>query len=209
MGKSLINFAKKKHMLKFLKKHWSNILILALIALLIVPQTRLPIQIFVNRVISFDPSVLEDDQTITDYQWRLQTLAGETVNFSESKKEVILINFWATWCAPCIAEMPDFQALYKDYGQQVDFYFVTSDSKSSIKKFMRENTYAFPVYFAMEKEPNVLIGQQLPTTFLIDKKGNIVIKEFGTADWNSEAMRKILDGLLEKPVASMNNTVHK
>lgn len=180
-----------------------------LIALLIVPQTRLPIQIFINRVVSFDPSVLEDDQIITDYQWRLQSLDGKEVNLSASEGAVVFINFWATWCAPCIAEMPDLQALYNDYGQQVDFYFVTSDPKTSIEKFMQKNKYTLPVFSPLEKEPNVLIGQQLPTTFLIDKKGNIVIKEFGTANWNSEAMRKILDELLEVPVANTNNGVYK
>lgn len=165
--------------------------------MLIVPQTRLPVQIYVNKLLSFDPEVIADEQQVVhSYRWPLETLLGKSVNFSDSEEKVVLINFWATWCAPCIAEMPSLQALYEKYGQQVDFYFVTSDRKESIQGFMRENDYTFPVYLTRAQAPEPLIEQTLPTTFLIDQNGVVVVKEFGTADWNSKAMHQILDRLL-------------
>lgn len=173
---------------------------LAFIALLIIPQTRKPISISINRLLSFAPAVIgeEDQQSIDTYHWQLQTLSGKQVDFSDSKGKVILLNFWATWCAPCIAEMPTLQALYNDYGERVDFYFVSSDQEKLLKNFMAKNKYSFPVFMPLQNAPEVLEGRMLPTTYLIDKKGNIVIKETGTADWNSEAMRQTLDHLLKK-----------
>lgn len=168
-----------------------------LIVVLIIPQTRLPVRIFVNRLLSFEPSVLEEQPAIDTYQWSLRDLAGKKINFSSSKGKVALVNFWATWCAPCIAEMPDFQLLYNDYGKKVDFYFVTNDKKQNVERFLQENEYELPIFYPLQQAPKTLMGQALPATFLIDKKGNIVVKEFGTADWNSEAMRKILDQLLK------------
>ncbi len=188
--------------MKFLKKHWSSLLILVFIILLIVPKTRLPIQVFINQQLSFDPDIIEsDNQFVEDYQWPLQTLSGETVNFSRSKGNVVVVNLWATWCAPCIAEMPDFQALYTDYGERVDFYFVSSDRKKNLEHFMLKNNYTFPVFSPLRNAPNAFEGKVLPTTYLIDKAGKIVIKETGTAEWNSKSMRQTLDRLLNARVS--------
>lgn len=188
----------KTGLLKFLKKQWSNLLILILIILLIVPQTRLPIQVFVNQLLSFEPDVIESEhQLVTDYHWPLQTLSGEKVNFSRSKGKVVLLNFWATWCAPCIAEMPSLEALYNEYGTRVDFYFVSSDKKNNIENFMRKNKYSFPVFAPLQLTPRIIATQALPTTYVIDKNGTIVMKEFGSADWNSAGVHQVLNRLLK------------
>lgn len=192
---------KEKRPSQFLKKHWSNLLILVFIILLIVPQSRLPIQVFINQLISFEPDVIESEQQlIEDYHWPLQAFSGEKVNFSRSKGKVIVLNFWATWCAPCIAEMPGLEALYNKYGTRVDFYFVSSDKKSTIENFMQENKYSFPVFAPLQLSPRALAAQALPTTYVIDKNGTIVMKEFGAADWNSAGVHQVLDRLLERRI---------
>lgn len=185
-------------MIPFLKKHWSNILFVAFLALLVIPQTRMPIQVFVQRLISFSPSEKseEEREILQDYSWNLQQLNGEEINFSQSKGKVILVNFWATWCPPCVAEMPSFQKLSDAYGTKVDFYFVTSEKPEKVEKFMDKNNYTLPIYIQTSEAPKQLASSVLPTSYLISKSGEIIIDEEGAADWNSEKIKALLDKLL-------------
>tara|TARA_R110000822_G_scaffold274174_1_gene396540 strand:- start:272 stop:835 length:564 start_codon:yes stop_codon:yes gene_type:complete len=183
----------------FLKKNKGNILFLIVLALLIIPQTRTPIQVFVQRLISFSPSETDADEReqLKDYTWSLSSLGKERVDFSISEGKVVLLNFWATWCPPCIAEMPSLQNLYDEYGERVDFYLVTSEEPEVVQRFMDKKGYTFPVYIQQTKAPEILFSQTLPTTYLISKEGEIVIKETGAADWDSKKTKEIIDGLLD------------
>lgn len=185
-------------MQKLIKKHWSNMLFVVFLGLLIIPQTRMPIQVFVQRIISFSPSETSEEkrETLQDYQWPLQTMDAQEVNFTVSKDKVAVVNMWATWCPPCVAEMPSFQKLYDDYGNDVDFYFITSEEPDRIARFMTKNEYDMPIYLQKFQAPKKLTSTLLPTTFVISKTGEIVVKETGAADWNSKKTRAMLDRLL-------------
>ena len=112
--------------MNFLKKKWTNLIFIALFALLIIPQTRMPIQIFFQRLISYSPSEidLKERETLKDYDWSLSDLTSGRINFSRSKGKVLIVNFWATWCPPCRAELPDLHELYNSYGYRVYIYFI-------------------------------------------------------------------------------------
>ena len=193
MGKS-----KDFDLKKWFKKHWSNLLFGIFLILMLIPATRTPIQVTVNRVFSFSPSIISEDkqENLNTFEWQLIDLEGNEINLSNSKNEVILINVWATWCPPCIAEMPSLQELYADYKDQVDFYFVANDKPEAVKKFLAKHKYNFPVFMQASNAPNQLQSNSLPTTFLIDKKGNIVVSKTGAANWNSDQFRAKLDELL-------------
>ncbi|HEY9184420.1 MAG TPA: TlpA disulfide reductase family protein [Salegentibacter sp.] len=184
--------------MKFFKNQWSNIIFIVLILLLIIPQTRKPIQIFVNKVFSFSPSVTdeEDREKLADYNWILENSEGERLNFSDSEGEVVIVNYWATWCPPCIAEMPSFQALYEDYKDKVDFYFVSGEEHVTTQKFLNSKNYSIPSYRMLSKDPKPMDGYSLPTTYLIDRNGEIIIRKIGAADWNSKKVRSKLDELI-------------
>src|SRR5680860_274907 len=130
--------------MEFLKKNWSNILLIVFIVLIIILQTRKPIQVGLNRVFAFGPSEISEEERkiLKDYNWNLYTLEGKELNFNQAKGKVVLVNFWATWCPPCIAEMPSFQALYEDYANEVDFYFVSSEEIEKLENFMLKNNYS-------------------------------------------------------------------
>ncbi|MFK5982983.1 MAG: redoxin domain-containing protein [Flavobacteriaceae bacterium] len=184
--------------MNFIKKQWSNILFGVFIVLMIVPQTRMPIQVFIQRFISFSPSEIakEDRATLKDYNWNLAKLNSERINLSQSEGKVILINFWATWCPPCIAEMPELQELYNEYGDKVDFYFITNEKPETVNLFLEKKGFNLPIFLQIEKSPEVLESSSLPTTYLISKSGEIIMRKTGAASWNSDSVHEVLNGLL-------------
>jgi len=184
--------------MKFIKKNWSNILFAIFIVLMIIPQTRMPVQVFVQRLISFSPSAIDVEERVSlnNYDWNLIDLNSERTNFSNSEGKVIIINFWATWCPPCVAEMPELQDLYNNYGDKVDFYFITSEKPKTINYFLDKKGYKIPVYIQIEHAPLQLESSSLPTTYLISKTGEILIRKTGAASWNSDKVHKVLDELL-------------
>lgn len=186
--------------MNFLKKNWSNILFILIIMLLIVPQTRKPLQIALNRLIALSPSEISKEKrdVLTDYDWKLRGIEGKVTNFDESREEVAIINLWATWCPPCIAEMPSFQKLYDDYGQKVNFYFISSEEEEKLQLFVNKKKYDLPIYRPFSTPPENLKSNTLPTTYLISKSGEIVVAKKGAANWNDRSFRQLLDELLEE-----------
>lgn len=178
----------------FLKKHWSNILFGVFVVLLIIPQTRTPIQVFINKIIAFSPSEINaaEREQLDTYNWVLMNENGQDVNFKQSENKVILINYWATWCAPCIAEMPSLQELYDEFKEDVDFYFVTNDEPKKVNVFMQKNDYNLPTYRQRSQAPRILQSSSLPTTYLISKNGEIIMKKIGAANWSSDKVKNTM-----------------
>ena len=108
----------------------------------------------------------------------------------------MLVNLWATWCPPCIAEMPDLQALYNEYGDRVEFLFVTQENKETVQQFLNKKGYTIPVYIPTSKTPEELSSRSIPATYLIDKKGAIVINKKGAANWDSTSVKEEIERLL-------------
>lgn len=185
---------------KFFKKQGSNIILIIVILLFLIPQTRKPIQIGINRLFSFSPSEIpeENRKILANYDWELIDLEGNRKNFNQSEGKVTIVNFWATWCPPCIAEMPSFQKLYDDYEGKIDFYFVSSEETEVLENFVSKKTYNFPVFRPASAVPEKLLNKSLPTTYVISKKGKIIIEKEGAADWNSSDFRNLLEKELLK-----------
>ena len=192
---ALLYFCKMK------KSQIKNLIFVLIIALMIIPQTRKPIQTFIQKGIAmFSPSIIDENKRdlVDDYNWQLQDIEGSSVNFNTSENKVVLINFWATWCPPCIAEMPSLHKLYDDYQDKIDFYFVSNEEVGVLNDFLSKNNYAFKVHIPKTKYPESFNVSSIPRTFLIDKDGNIVIDKTGAANWNSEKVRNQIDALLAK-----------
>lgn len=179
----------------FIRKQWSNILFAILILLLLIPQTGKPIRVFVSRLVAFSPSVesVEDRALLIDYNWTLYDLNDQETNLKDFKGQKILINLWATWCPTCVAEMPSMQALYNDYKDKAEFLFVTLDDDKTLQKFLTKGNYSIPIYKPISNPPKQLRSSSVPTTFLINEEGAVLIKKVGAANWNSEKVRALLD----------------
>lgn len=124
----------------------------------------------------------------------LKDISGKKVSLSGYRGKVVLLNFWATWCGSCKAEMPSLNNLYLELGSKgLAVLAVTIDtSEDTVRSFVADRKLAFTVLMDKEKEvyfdSYAVMG--LPTTFLIDKKGNIVEKIIGEREWDAPQMKE-------------------
>lgn len=107
----------------------------------------------------------------------LQSLDGAPVSLSAQKGNVVMINFWATWCVPCRQEMPHLQALYEKYqglGFELLAVNVEKDNAAGARKWLEETPVTFPVLFDSNNEVTKLYKvQTMPTTVLIGRDGTM------------------------------------
>ncbi len=187
-------------MLKKINFNTKNILSFLVIVILIMPQTRKPIQIQVQKLIAkMLPSVLdkEDRETLSNINWRLTDLNGEHFQLNQTQGKVKVISFWATWCPPCIAELPSLQELYNTYNYDIEFVFISNENPEIIKSFLKKNNYSFPVYKPLYASEEIYFNPRtIPRTLLIDQNNTIVILEDGAANWNSDKVKKVINQLL-------------
>lgn len=179
----------------------SHIFFLIVIVLLVIPQTRTPIQVLFHKGVALVNTIglVDEDErkVIESYNWKLLDENSEVYNFENSREKIIVVNFWATWCPPCIAEMPSLQKLYNKYGEQVVFMFVTGDELTKVEAFKQKNNYSFPVFKSVMQPPQILMTSSIPRTLLINQKGEIIIDKSGAVDWFSEDVQKEIDILLK------------
>lgn len=117
-------------------------------------------------------------------------------NLSDFKGQVVFLNFWGSWCPPCVQEMPSIQKLYEKYGNQTKFVLIAmKDNPQSFESFLHENQYNMPVYEAGSLLPKVLMPGSFPTTYILDKNGNVRLKEIAARDWDSPEIHQLLDKL--------------
>jgi len=106
----------------------------------------------------------------------LSDLNGETVNLSDYKGQVVMVNFWASWCPPCTAELPTIEAFYQAH--QADGFVVLAvnahENPADVRGFINSKGFTFPVLLDMDSGVMDSYGiRALPMSFIIDKDGNI------------------------------------
>lgn len=134
-----------------------------------------------------------------DFNFTIKNLKGENIPFESFKGKVIFLNLWATWCGPCKAEMPGIQELAnKLKDNQVEFVMLSIDREPATEKvnnYINKNNYTFPVYLKDQYVPELLRVSSIPTTFIINKQGELITKEVGTRNYNT---KKMLNFLIEE-----------
>ena len=105
---------------------------------------------------------------------KLSTNKGYSFDLSDFKGKVVFVNFWATWCNPCVQEMPDLQKLYDKYKEKAEFILISSEHKNVIDTFIKEKNYTFPIGYDTDYENSKNYNTYaIPYTFIIDKEGKI------------------------------------
>jgi len=150
-----------------------------------------------SGILQPDIEMPESEQLPADFSMQLTTLNGENFNLEQFKGQVIFINFWATWCPPCVAEMPDIQKLYESLDhEKIKFVMISQDEETDkVKPFLERKGFTMPVYFPNGPRPEVYASRAIPTTFVISPEGKIVVKKSGLASYNTDDFRNFLTNL--------------
>ncbi len=132
----------------------------------------------------------------------LRTLDGQNRSLQQDRGKVVLINFWATWCPPCIREMPSMQRLYDKFqpqGLEVVAISVDQGNPDSVRKFAEDLELNFPIVLDPEQVAKQAYEvRALPTSYLIDRKGRVVAVGMGPREWDGEAAFGLLEHLLNE-----------
>lgn len=116
---------------------------------------------------------------------KLIDLQNKPIDLGRFKGKVIFLNFWATWCRPCIGEMPSIQEA-QDILQEEDVVFLLASAESTEEISIFQNTHNYKFNYARVENSEELNIQVLPTTFIFDRKGQLLFSETGARKWNEK-----------------------
>lgn len=139
-------------------------------------------------------TISDDPAEMADLGFSLVNSSGETVRLEEFKGKAIFINLWATWCPPCIAEMPGIQKLYSEVkDENVEFIMISLDDDfEKALKYRERKEYDFEVYRVQNGLPQMYHSSSIPTTYVIGADGTLAMTHKGMADYNTNKFKNFL-----------------
>lgn len=138
--------------------------------------------------------------TTWDYSMDLEDLEGAAVDLSTWRDRVLVLNFWATWCAPCVAELPSLQGLREATAELgVRFGFVTREDPSTVRRFLADRGLELPVYILSGEPPACFTARAVPATYVVDRNGLVALRHVGAAAWDADGVIAFVRGLAAAP----------
>jgi len=131
-------------------------------------------------------------------------LDGKMVSLSDYKGKVVLVNIWATWCPPCVDEMPSMEKLYQKFkGKNFEILAVSIDEPGlkAVAPFMKKSNLTFPALIDSEGTIKAVYGiTGVPESFIIDQQGILIKKIVGPVDWAATNVFRFFSDLIQKPL---------
>ena len=131
---------------------------------------------------------------------QLKDVFGNTVSLSDFRGNVVFLNFWATWCPPCVIEMPSMQKLHRRFKDK-NFVMVAINSQETdaqVKSFFDKYKLSFTALLDSSAEVGAWFDvNAFPTTFVLDKQGRIIGRALGPREWDSQASVALFDYLID------------
>ncbi|UKB85691.1 TlpA family protein disulfide reductase [Chryseobacterium sp. MEBOG06] len=193
---------------KWLRSNWSTAILMILFIILLVNKDAkawLMRQVASTGILNSHISEPKEDHSGSGYTsyagFILKNEDGTVTDVSDLKNKVVFINFWASWCPPCRAEFPSVQKLYEKYKSNPDIVFLTvnMDDKTELgKTYLLEKGFSVPFLVPASSIPDVLYNGSLPTTVVLDKKGEIRLHHTGVADYSTDSFYEQIDELLKQ-----------
>lgn len=149
--------------------------------------------------IELDYSKMRDvsgsDFYFADHDYKVQ-------NLTQYEGKVVFLNIWASWCPPCIAEMPSIENLYKSFEGREEFSFLLvsmDEDFSNAQNFMESRGLNLPIYHYRSRDRSVFTSNLLPTTYVITPNGKIAMEKKGMAKYDTPAFKRFLEELASNP----------
>jgi len=134
-------------------------------------------------------------------EFRLQALDGSAVSLADFRGKVVMVHFWATWCPPCVEEMPMIEQLYRSLGS-TDFKILTvsvdEGGAGAVAEFMQKNGLSLPALLDPGRSVAGLYGTfKFPETYILDRRGVVKYKAIGPRNWTAPANMNAIRELIE------------
>ena len=142
-----------------------------------------------------------EERQPVDLSGTLKTVNQKDVFFTDPPGNILVLNFWATWCAPCLVEMPSMASLYNQFSPDgLTMVALSTEDSEVMQKFLEKKSYPFNVWLDSD---SVFVErfqvQQIPTTLVIDAQGRLIARHLGARQWDSpemiERFQKLLNDL--------------
>jgi thiol-disulfide isomerase/thioredoxin len=146
-------------------------------------------------------SLNDEDEFAADYNFRLIDSEGNKIDVRDLQGKTIFINMWATWCAPCVAEMPSINDLYNKIENKEDIVFLMisyDKDMRTARAWVKRKGFDFPVYQLASPLPDMYETGVVPSTFVISPEGKIVLSKTGMANYDTRRFRNFLNKMAEK-----------
>lgn len=190
-----------KNLFTKIKKNWKSLLFYAvLLALIFSPTAKAWMLQGVLSTGLFKADIKKgavvNQEATPDFSFSDSN--GTIISSSSLQGKVVLINFWASWCPPCRAEMPSLNKLFLELKNDNRFVFLfvnEDDEKSKAIEYLQKNNFSIPIY-NRHQVPAQLFSGTLPTTVVLNKEGKIVLKHERMADYNNDEFISQLKALL-------------
>lgn len=198
---SSIHMKRKYFLLGFISGIAFVIAVLVISFFLIKHQSEKSVTEFAaqTNIANAEIEVFAISQKSLDSLYFYDMVKGEILYLSADTANFIFINYWATWCAPCVGEMPEFVKLINRdeiKNAYLKFIFASRESEEKILKFEKSKNFGLPYYLFEDKsQPTFINHNTIPTSYLIDKNKLLVYKFSGVRQWDSELYRNLLTGM--------------
>ncbi|HVZ97860.1 MAG TPA: TlpA disulfide reductase family protein [Chitinophagaceae bacterium] len=193
---------KKKNIRQWIRGNWLNIALLLFLSILIFNPDAKALLIKGFMKMGFMkpgiPAANSHNTVALAPDAVFVNAAGQPLHLSEQRGKVVFLNFWATWCPPCIAEMGPVNNLYEHFKNDSNVVFILADADNNFSKslpFMNHHQYNLPV-FAAPSAGDDLFNGTLPATTVINKKGQIVFHEEGAANYDTREFIDFINKLI-------------
>jgi len=186
------------------KSTWMGPLAFMFLILLIVGAGAYIVQVARRGGGGYPPPPIPDSPQVTgltmQYDWEAYDVAGEEFDMDSTRGKAVFLNIWATYCPPCVKEMPAIQRLYGMVGGEdgIAFVVIAQDSPNGVREFVEERGLTMPIY-TTPAIPRELYPQAIPTTYIVAPDGRVVFRHVGAAGWDDPRVAQFLRELAPQP----------